>query len=190
MTGSRDREVMFQRNDIMDKRRRSMKHRALFLASLVAVAVTFFATTAGAFDTSPYLVGTWEETGVISTTGYRLVNPTTKPLDVHMFFFAEGAPFGCVSFSIPANGTFYLQTSVDVLGPHGLEAGTVKFFAFPAGTRKFDPNAVIGGFQAKSIHLPPDPRQPLNTEANLKAVVINSYTLGEYTQIPWYVCQQ
>jgi hypothetical protein len=167
-----------------------MKRQKPFIMLWAAIAVLASMSVAGAYDTSPYLVGTWEEIGVISTTGYSLINPTAKQLDVHMVFYIDGDPFTCISFSIPANGAFALRTSVDVQQGSVLKAGTVKFFAFPAGTRKFDPNAVIGGFQAKSIQLPLDPRQPVNTEANLKAVTINSYTLGEFAQIPWYLCQQ
>jgi hypothetical protein len=69
--------------------------------------------------------------------------------------------------------------------------GTVKFFAFPARTTKLDPNAVIGGFQFKYHHIRNvDTGPPWTTysRSNLKAVVLNSSTTGEFTRIPWNAC--
>jgi hypothetical protein len=127
-----------------------MRHRVFFLAFLVAVAVTLFAATAGAQDTSPYLAGTWMETsGVTPTvrTEHFIVNPTTKQLDVVALVFGyegAGALLGCTSCIINANGVWKFYGGA---ARSASDYGTVKFFAYPAGTRKFDPNAVIGGFQ-------------------------------------------
>jgi hypothetical protein len=161
-----------------------MKHSALLVACLLTLAATALAAApAGAQDTSPYLVGTWEDSSVISATWYEIINPTTRPLDVYMAWYLPDGTFnGCISTFVSANGSLSFGLG---MGNNG-ETGAVKFFAFPRGSTKFDSNAVIGGFQRKNLNgdpLEPSPYE-FNAEANLKAVTINSYTLGEFTQMP------
>jgi len=145
---------------------------------LSALCFVLAAGVAPAQDTSPYLVGAWNE----SNTWVTVMNPTTKWLTVYAIAYNEGIPFFCAWQDIPPNGlgggglpTVFLQG-----GGEG-NFGTVKFFAFPRGTRTFDPNAVIGGFQSKSWE---DPYDWADSEANLKAVTINSYTIREFSMIP------
>jgi hypothetical protein len=184
MAGTGEPEFMVQSNDTIQKGRRTMKHRALFLAFLVGTVV-LFATMASAQDTSPYLAGTWMETsGVTPTvhTQHFIINPTTKQLDVYAVVFGyegAGALLGCTVCTVNGNGvlTFYGDAARS-----NNDNGTVKFFAFPAGTRKFDPNAVIGGFQQNIFE--DDGTRTGMTEANLKAVTINSSTIGEFALIP------
>jgi hypothetical protein len=163
-------------------RRGTMKTQRLFITFAAMAVVLASVTMAGALDTSPYLIGTWEDTSVIKATWYEIINPTTKPLDVYLVSYLPDGTFdGCMSSDIPANGMTLFGLG---RGGNGA-AGAVKVFAFPEGSRKFDPNAVIGGFQRKSLNadtLDLDPRV-FNTAVNLKAVTINSNTIGEFTQI-------
>jgi hypothetical protein len=176
---------MFQSNDTTDKRRRVMKHRTLFLALFIIFAMTVVASMAGAQDTSPYLVGTWMETSgvtpTVSTTHF-IINPTTKQLDVYAVVFGyegAGALLGCKVCTANANSVLRFSEKV---ARSASDNGTVKFFAFPKGTRKLDPNAVIGGFQ-QNIFEDVNGKTGM-TESNLKAVTINSNTTGEFTIIP------
>jgi hypothetical protein len=160
-----------------------MKRQKLLITLAAAIAVLVSVSMAGAYDTSPYLAGIWEEASVVPWNVYVVVNPTTKPLDVcATWHSADGGRIGCIcsALPLPANGMYSYFFG---FGSDG-EGGAVKFFAFPAGTRKFDPNAVIGGFQRKSEEL----SSVFKTEANLKAVTINSSTIGEFTQVEWDAC--
>ena len=145
---------------------------------MAAIGLCLFGGTAQAQDTSPYLAGFWSE----GDNDFQIVNPTTKPLTVYAIFYDvnEGPIVGmeCFKQYLPANGRW----SVDPDGDNDGIFGTAKFFAFPAGTRKFDPNAVIGGFQRKEYGDGSDYHYYL--ESNLKAVTINSYTLREFSMIP------
>jgi hypothetical protein len=110
------------------------------------------------------------------------VNPTTKQLDVVALVFGyegAGALLGCTSCIINANGVWKFYGDA---ARSASDYGTVKFFAYPAGTRKFDPNTVIGGFQ-QNIFEDVNGRTGV-TESNLKAVTINSNTIGEFALNP------
>lgn len=142
---------------------------------LAAVGLCVFAGMAQAQDTSPYLVGFWSD----QYNDFTILNPTTKPLTVYAIYYNAGNGYPgmeCYKWDLPPNGVWY----ADMNGGTDGNLGTAKFFAFPAGTRKFDPNAVIGGFQVKYISAPIS----FYVEANLKAVTINSYTLREFSMIP------
>jgi hypothetical protein len=163
-----------------------MKRQRLLTTFAAMIAVLASISMAGAVDTSPYLVGTWEDGGTTGMNVYAILNPTTKPLHVYMFWYMpDGTVDHCMSVAIPSNGEVSFGLGIFSGGP-----GTVKFFAFPEGSRKFDPNAVIGGFQRKSMRESryKDEFSMFDTETNLKAVTINSYTVGEFAQLPWDVC--
>jgi len=162
--------------------------RTLCIALLV-LGLLAGAGQVSALDTSPYLVGFTEnyvqDSGDPYWNHWQIVNPTTKLLDVWVVWYRPWEPSPCAwMFQVPANGTTWLMVAAMVDLSEGYQA--LKFFAFPAGSRKFDPNAVIGGFQRKS-HL--GTVEPANfnfmSEANLKAVTINSSTIGEFSAIPW-----
>jgi hypothetical protein len=179
----------------------------VFLAA--AFILCALSLPAGADDTSPYLMGIWESgiytyTNTVAftmytATNFQIANPTTKDLDVYAVFYPPqgvipGPCYKCAGAdAIKANGTCVFSTYFfDHFTGFPYASGTVKFFAFPKGTTKFDPNAVIGGFQGKFSALDVEPFQgpPLTTwiKANLKAVTINSSTIGEFSRIPWTNC--
>jgi hypothetical protein len=185
---------------------KTMKQLSLLIALAALLALCVAASPAFSQDTSPYLLGIWEA-GVYTTTtpitttyqditDWQIANPTTKELDVYaVFSSANGQFLACTATSIPPNGVGSLATWWND-DPYAV--GTVKFFAFPRNSRKFDPNAVIGGFQGKTHQPKALLIQPVFllggnatiTKANLKAVTINSYTVGEFTtkiptNCPW-----
>jgi hypothetical protein len=162
-----------------------MKRQRLLITFAAMIAVLASVSMAGAFDSSPYLVGIWEDTAAITYTYYEIVNPTTKPLDVWGFMYLSDNSFvDCINLPIAANGsTTFAASFKGALVPYG----AVKFFAFPQGSKKFDPNAVIGGFQRKGSAASWNPYL-FATEANLKAVTINSSTVGEFAQIQGISC--
>jgi hypothetical protein len=152
-----------------------MSKRMMCCCCLMALCLGLTAGMAPALDTSPYLAGAWNG----DYYGVAIINPTTKWLDVYAVAYSEGSPIFCGMIPIAPNGT--LSASEFVRPGYGLGFGTIKFFAFPRGTKTFDPNAVIGGFQYKYWD---DPLEGSNTESNLKAVTINSYTIREFSMIP------
>jgi hypothetical protein len=162
-----------------------MEHQKLCLVVFAALAATLCAVTAGAQDTSPYVLGMWAENSIISPTvrtQHFIINPTTKQLDVYAVVYGFEGEWGllsCTVCRINGNGTWTFIID-DARGSSDM--GAVKYFAFPAGTRKFDPNAVIGGFQQNIFEA--DGMRTGMTEANLKAVTINSSTIGEFSRIP------
>jgi len=185
-------------------------HRSiLFITVAILAVLVMLPPGAGAFDTSPYLAGTWgsglstimiQNSGpptplVVFPINYFIGNPTTKALDVFAAFYtSQGVFTECVYTTLQPNGSWYLYDGA-IRGASSLDfPGTVKFFAFPTGTKKFDPNAVIGGFQQELLpaiyfgysYVP----GCQVVEANLKAVTINSSTIGEFTQVPWAKCNQ
>jgi hypothetical protein len=182
-----------------------MKQSRLLIALATVLALCTLASPSFSQDTSPYLLGTWEAgvyttTGVITityqdTTDWQIANPTTKELDIYaVFSSANGQFLACTATSVPPNGVGVLTTWWNE-EPYAV--GTVKFFAFPKNTRKFDPNAVIGGFQGKThetrvVIIQPQPLGGVGAaiaKANLKAVTINSSTIGEFsTRIPFANC--
>jgi hypothetical protein len=148
-----------------------MKREKLLAA--FATIILMFATVslAGAQDTSPYLLGVWE-TGVFTVTtsittthqantGWQIMNPGTKDIDLYsVFYYTDGRPFTCTATTILPNGVGRLQAWWQN-APYA--EGPVKFFAFPRGRRAFDPNTVIGGFQDKRYLVQTEP-QPGPTE--------------------------
>jgi hypothetical protein len=160
-----------------------MKVRGMLFGVLTVCLLFVGVPLAGAQDTSPYLVGDFgfEDTAAYSeTTTFGIINPTKKALDVYAGFFDwVGNPIGCMVQRVAPNGLWYI-TDYRIAGSRG----TAKFLAFPADTRKFDPNAVIGGLQVKyrmkSAALRKDEWFSA-AEYNMKAVVINSSTIGEFS---------
>jgi hypothetical protein len=146
-----------------------MFKRVVSRSCLAALCLVIMAGFAPALDTSPYLLGSYNE-----LTEVTIINPTTKWLTVYAIAYSGGGPVACWQDDIPPNGV--------VIGGGKATGGfgTLKIFAFPQGTRKFDPNAVIGGYQAKWLSA--DAR----SEAGLKGVTINSYTIQEFSGIPSY----
>jgi hypothetical protein len=169
-----------------------MNTRLLLLTLAVIAGFTLLAPGAGAWDTSPYLTGTVPSHS--HPTSYFIGNPMTKDLRVYAVFYDWAGDFTHVCYyrDVRPTSMWHLWDQANEWSSWG--PGTVKFFAFPAGTAKLDPNAVIGGFQQEAI--PPvlqlaDPSEVTHctvTEANLKAVTINSYTIGEFGQIPFTDC--
>jgi hypothetical protein len=132
-----------------------MPRRLLPYGIVVALLLlTFCSSPLSAWDTSPYLMGTWASESDPHPTSYFIGNPTTKPLDVYALFHGmtgtQNPPKACYRYTIPANGVWYLTDPAAVWTNTG-GPGTAKFFAFPAGTTAFDPNAVIGGFQQEVV---------------------------------------
>jgi hypothetical protein len=131
-----------------------MPRRLLPCAIVVLALLTFSVSSAYAWDTSPYLLGTWAPETSPHPTSYFIGNPTTKPLDVYALFHGrtgiQGGAQACYKYTIPANGTWYLTDPSGAWDSTG-GPGTAKFFAFPQGTTTFDPNAVIGGFQQEIV---------------------------------------
>jgi hypothetical protein len=175
-----------------------MQQSRLFIALAAVIALCCLASPALSQDTSPYLLGIWEAGVYTSTTpitmtyqditDWQIANPTTKELDVYaVFSSANGQLVTCTATTIPPNGVGSLATWWNDT-PYAV--GTAKFFAFPQGSKKFDPNVVIGGFQGKT-HMTTVLLMETTTiaKANLKAVTINSSTIGEFsTKIPFGAC--
>jgi hypothetical protein len=153
------------------------------LSGLVVALLLLFSAVAGAFDTSPYVAGIYvdQNQSVAVASEFKILNPTTKPLQVYAGLFDTSGNF--------------IQCRFDVIAPNGeanitftpsspLGVGVVKFFAFPnTYPVRFDPNAVVGGLQQRfydpGIGLP-NPVRKVLTVSNLKAVTINSLTLDEF----------
>jgi hypothetical protein len=178
-----------------------MHKSILFIAVAVMAVLVMQPPAAGAQDTSPYLAGTWGsaifgQTPFGPPINYFIGNPSTKALDVYAAFYTyDGVFTECVTTTLQPNGSWYLFDE-GIRGKYSYLPGTVKFFAFPAGTRKLDPNAIIGGFQQELlpnifvIGPPPYTYGCQVLEVNLKAVTINSSTTGEFTKVPWAQCNQ
>jgi len=160
---------------------------------VIGLLVVLAAGGALAQDTSPYLAGTWETgTWVYSDTVaysvsvwsyYEIVNPTTKGLDVYAVVYDKsGIIVNCWWEPMGPNGQWFL--GFWQLGPEIYDYGTVKFFAFLINSRKFDPNTIIGGFQQKGAWMEASETDLSFSEANLKAVTINSMTQGEFSRVP------
>jgi hypothetical protein len=152
-----------------------MSKRVMYCCSITVLCLVLAAGMASAQDTSPYLAGAWNG----DFYGISIINPTTKWLDVYAVAYSEGSPVFCGMMPIAPNGT--LSEGGFIPNGYDVEFGTIKFFAFPQGTMKFDPNAIIGGFQYKSWW---DVIDGPNVESNLKAVTINNYTIREFSMIP------
>jgi hypothetical protein len=174
---------------------RTMRHRCTILA-LALVLVAGFAGHSGAVDTSPYLVSDWftDTTNLDSYSSWFIINPTPVDMVVVAAFYSTAGVFSdCVRSGIlSGNDTWWL--SMPNLRMPLPEAdnpllGVVKFFAFPVvrgQPPRFDPNAVIGGIkQEVDCDLNTDRGMWVAhvREVNLKAVTINSSTIGEFQAI-------
>jgi len=161
-----------------------MKQRIVVLGLAVLLGFCLSTGIAAASDTSPYLVGVWMESETVTLTLHTyhfIVNPTMKDLSVFAVYHGDagsGDYRGCIRFDLASNSVCKVWPDI-IQG--SADSGTAKFFAFPADTRKFDPNAVIGGFQRIVDETNPGPKRW--TESNLKAVTINSSTIGEFNMI-------
>jgi hypothetical protein len=179
-----------------------MKKEILCAGLAVALVLFIFAPPAGAQMTGPFLLGEWEVTRVYSDapssgydtpmqTQFKVFNATTVPLDVFVVLLdRDGNPAPtCYRVQLSPNATwkpcwpFYNGADQLVYPYDWHHYGAAKFFAFPANTLKFDPNAVITGFQQKTAYCLPA------TETLLPAVTINSKTMGEFTKYPLKDCQ-
>lgn len=159
----------------------------------VCLLVAGFCVTALAVDTSPYLMSdfyTVTGTTNASYTSFFIMNPTPIELTVLAAFYNEDGVFSsCVSAVLGGNETW----QVSLRGIDVPLNGAAKFFAFPAGTRKFDPNVVIGGIKRETDcdwSYGDGAWVWFVREANMKAVTINSSTIGEFTNILKKVCPQ
>jgi hypothetical protein len=154
-----------------------MLKRVVLCCCLAAAFAVLAAGLASAQDTSPFLMGAWND-GFNTIT---IINPTTKWLTVYAISYTEGIPQECSAVDIPPNGKRAQSFGAGGVGFFG----TIKFFAFPSRAMKFDPNAVIGGFHRKSWEEPYNMEGIMQaSEANLTAVTINSATIREFSMIP------
>jgi hypothetical protein len=191
-----------------------MRKSIIFTGLVVALALCIFAPHAGAQMSSPYLVGEWEMFRVLYynpfssdefslATQYKVVNPTTTPLDVYLVLldrygnleYEDDTPM-CFKMHLDPNTTWkpcfpFYNSEDDLIYPAGKHLyGAAKFFAYPANILKFDPNAVIAGFQQKSSAWGTESSSVfLPTEAPLLPITINSRTIGEFTKYPLSQCQ-
>jgi len=132
-----------------------------FVGLMVGLALLIFSSMAMGSDTSPYLIGAWEDnwyscepesgghppTGGISKqdgfegciyTDFIIVNPTPAPVTIIAAFFNNTGIFlGCVSNTINADAKWYIPGGFlednFYLG-YDYYMGTAKFFAFPVPT--------------------------------------------------------
>jgi hypothetical protein len=140
-----------------------------------------------AADTSPYLIGVWEDDGQTIYTDFIIMNPALGTIDVYAVFFKNnGDPIEgkCFKTSLAPNAKWYLRGADLGLSGSG-SAGTAKFVAVEQGERAYDKNLVIGGFQNRWMF------QMSSSQANLNAVVLNKSTIAEIKEIlklecsPW-----
>jgi len=180
-----------------------MKKRAWF-GLAVGWFLLVFVSIAGAGDTSPYLIGVWEDnndgllcesnttnTTTISTD-FIVVNPTTVQLDVYAAFFENDGTFTgvCYKNSLKPNAKWFIPGWRLGLYYNGYGyMGTAKFIALPTGAKRIviDGNAVIGGFQNRWFC--GGYCDPSMSQADLKGVTINLYTSGEVTKIVNLKCE-
>jgi len=183
-----------------------MKKKA-FVGLMVGLGLVIFSSMAMASDTSPYLIGAWQDTcgqlpdgnspdgenppGSCVRTDFIIVNPTPTPVLIFAAFFEnDGTYIGCTRNTINANAKWYIPGGFLEekfgLGDENNFMGTAKFFAFPVPTppatvpRTYNASMVIGGFQVKFSL----PRLRLTrTESNLMGVAMNSITSWEFNNI-------
>jgi hypothetical protein len=153
--------------------------------SLLAFVILMGIATAGwAGDTSPYLIGAWEDDGQTTYTDFIVINPTATRLDVYAAFFTNNGAFipgKCFKKSINSSAQWYLRGLELRLAESDL-VGTAKFVAVPAGTRTLNSSAFIAGFQNRWIY------EMTSSQADLKGVTINISTPAELAKILSYGC--
>jgi len=161
-----------------------MRGRAWFGLMAVSLVLGFSSTMVGAADTSPYLIGVWEDDGQTIYTDFVIVNPTGVSLDVYAAFFDTHAGFiqgKCFVKTLSANGRWYLRGAN--LGLSG--SGTAKFVAVEQGERTYKKDLVMGGFQNRWMF------QMSSSQANLNGVTLNKNTIAEIKEVlklecsPW-----
>lgn len=170
----------------------TMRHKSISII-LACLLVAGIAATVSAVDTSPYLVSNWYIDAYENDEymAFFIANPTPIPLVVYAAFYTTTGAFStCVYNVLQGNDTWSFATGdIAAISPeNGWYEGTVKFFAFPQTTSKFDPNAVIGGFKQ---YVDCDMTEYNESgvwyanvsEANMKAVTLNSSTIGEFQAI-------
>jgi hypothetical protein len=149
----------------------------LFVSSSMVIAA----------DTSPYLIGVWEDDGQTIYTDFIIMNPTLVTLDVYAAFFDNNGGFiqgKCFTKALSPNAKWYLRGANLGLSGSG-SAGMVKFVAVEQGERTYNKNLVMGGFQNRWMF------QMSSSQANLNAVVLNKNTIAEIKEIlklecsPW-----
>jgi hypothetical protein len=152
---------------------------------VVGLVLMVTASIAGAGDTSPYLIGAWEDDGETIYTDFIIVNPTVVKLDVYAAFFDNDGVFipgRCFKRSLNPNAKWYLR-GVGLKLSEFDSVGTAKFIAFPAGKKTVDFYAVIGGFQNRWVY------EMTSSQAGLNGVPFpNVYTMGEVTKILSLTC--
>ena len=156
-----------------------------WLGLVVGLVLMVTASIAGAGDTSPYLIGAWEDDGETIYTDFIIVNPTVVKLDVYAAFFDNDGVFipgRCFKRSLNPNAKWYLR-GVGLKLSEFDSVGTAKFIAFPAGKKTVDFYAVIGGFQNRWVY------EMTSSQAGLKGITFpNFYTMGEVTKILSLTC--
>jgi hypothetical protein len=182
-----------------------------FIGLVLGLALLVCGSTAMASDTSPYLIGAWENTaaycygngdssrGEINQryfgcgwTEYILVNPTPSPLTIFAAFFDNSGSFlGCTRNTINANAKWYIPGYfLEEAFGLGYEdwMGTAKFFAFPVPTpptaipRSYNSSMVIGGYQLKYVW--DDYNYTMTrSESNLNGVALNPVTSMEFSNL-------
>ena len=155
---------------------------------LISVLVLMVTTSmVRAADTSPYLIGVWEDDGQTIYTDFIIMNPALVTIDVYAVFFKNnGDPIEgkCFKKSLDPNAKWYLRGANLGLSGSG-SVGTAKFVAVEQGERTYNKNLVIGGFQNRWLF------QMSSSQANLNAVTLNKNTIAEIKQIlnlecsPW-----
>jgi hypothetical protein len=166
--------------------------KLLFLVAILGSALVLFSgNPASAWDTSPYLFGTWDA-GVFSSgadpitdttvTALNIVNPNSANIAVCCCtYYWSGTLHECRNYNLAIGGStvFSLEDG----------AGNYKCIAMPEGKWTFDANVVIGGLQENIETIgaisPFDPGAKFFTKSrtNMGAVVINSKTLPEFTRV-------
>jgi len=132
-----------------------------------------------AADTSPYLIGVWEDDGQTIYTDFIIMNPALVTLDVYGAFFDNNGGFiqgKCFVKTLSPNAKWYLRGANLGLNGSG-SAGTAKFVAVEQGERAYNKNLAMGGFQNRWMF------QMSSSQANLNAVVLNKNTIAEIKEI-------
>ncbi len=164
-----------------------MKMRECLVWIGVSLVLVFSSTMTHAGDTSPYLIGVWEDDGQTIYTDFIIVNPTGEALDVYAAFFDNSGGFiqdKCFTKVLSPNAKWFLRGANLGLSQSGV-AGTAKFVATEQGQRAYNKNLVIGGFQNRWLF------QMNSSQANLSAVVLTRNTIAEISELlrlectPW-----
>jgi hypothetical protein len=183
-----------------------------FVGLMVGFGLVIFSSMAMASDTSPYLIGAWEDnwssllcesTTIVGPpsggnsrlpgpgciwTDFIIVNPTPTPVLIFAAFFEnDGTYIGCTRNTINANAKWYIQGGILEnlvgLGGENNYMGTAKFFAFPVPT----PPATVPRTYNASMVIGGFQVKYFSllsrTESNLNGVAINSITSWEFNNI-------